>query len=463
MTDPSNREELFPEIGTAAQNVSGTDNESTGVQEVESLCMQCHENGITRLFLTVIPYFREIILTSFECPHCGFKNAQVQHAEAVQTEGSSFTLQVSEKDDLNRTIVKSNEAVIRIPELQLEIPGRLGQLTTIEGVLSNIHDDLSKDQEARKESIPEVYQQISQFLERVLQFRNGEAPFTFILDDVTGNSWVEMRPGKDGNRWTQVKYKRTLEQNHKLGLVNTDEGQNPETKENTNAPATLAHDATAVEVDPSEVHTFHSTCPSCSHPCDTHMKLLDIPHFKEVIIMSTVCDHCGYRSNEVKTGGAIPDKGRKITLKVMDTEDLSRDILKSETASLQIAELGLDLYPGTLGGRFTTLEGILTQIYDELYGRVFSQESDSMTPEQIATWQQFLSNLTNAKEVGTQFTVVLDDPLAQSYLQNFYAPDPDPNMVIEQYDRSFEMNEELGLNDMKTENYQQPTADTKKE
>jgi zinc finger protein len=44
--------------------------------------------------------------------------------------------------------------------------------------------------------------------------------------------------------------------------------------------------------------------------------------------MSTNCDRCGYRDNEVKSGGAIPEKGKRITLRVEDREDLSRDILK---------------------------------------------------------------------------------------------------------------------------------------
>lgn len=44
--------------------------------------------------------------------------------------------------------------------------------------------------------------------------------------------------------------------------------------------------------------------------------------------MSTNCEHCGYRDNEVKSGAAISEKGKRITLKVEDTEDLSRDILK---------------------------------------------------------------------------------------------------------------------------------------
>jgi len=49
---------------------------------------------------------------------------------------------------------------------------------------------------------------------------------------------------------------------------------------------------------------------------------------KDTLIMSTNCDNCGYRDNEVKSGAAISEKGKRITLKVEDREDLSRDILK---------------------------------------------------------------------------------------------------------------------------------------
>jgi zinc finger protein len=56
------------------------------------------------------------------------------------------------------------------------------------------------------------------------------------------------------------------------------------------------------------------------------------------------------------------------------------------------------------------------------------------------------------------FTVILDDPLANSYIQNIYAPDPDPNMTIEAYDRTFDQNEELGLNDIKVEGYEEDAA-----
>ena len=44
---------------------------------------------------------------------------------------------------------------------------------------------------------------------------------------------------------------------------------------------------------------------------------------------------------------------------------------KSETCGLIIPEIELTLQGGTLGGRFTTIEGILDQVYEELSEKVF--------------------------------------------------------------------------------------------
>lgn len=57
---------------------------------------------------------------------------------------------------------------------------------------------------------------------------------------------------------------------------------------------------------------------------------------KDIFIMSTNCDMCGYRDNEVKSGGAISEKGKKITLKVDDIEDLGRDVLKASQRLLLV-------------------------------------------------------------------------------------------------------------------------------
>jgi zinc finger protein len=140
---------------------------------------------------------------------------------------------------------------------------------------------------------------------------------------------------------------------------------------------------------------------------------------------------------------------------------------------LIIPEIDLVLQHGTLGGRFTTLEGILDQIYEELSQKmIVTGDSSNVGDEDREKFQNFLRDLnavewftfinvlhvifipySQIKQVEREFTLILDDPMANSYVQNTYAPDPDPNMTIETYERSWEQNEELGLNDMKVESY----------
>ncbi len=64
-----------------------------GISTLPSLCVACEENGKTNIFPTVIPFFRDIILMSFRCQHCGHRSSEVQEME-IQEKGSRFTLQV---------------------------------------------------------------------------------------------------------------------------------------------------------------------------------------------------------------------------------------------------------------------------------------------------------------------------------------------------------------------------------
>lgn len=443
------------------------DAQGHAVQEIESMCMNCHDNGTTRMLLTKIPYFREIIVMSFECPHCGFKNSEIQPAAQIAEKGSRYLLKIEQKEDFNRQVVKSETATCIFSELEMEIPPKRGQLTNVEGLLTEMIDDLESDQEARKEKQPEVYEKIGTFIGKVRSYINAEPgtlPLSFTIDDPSGNSWIEYVPGEPSHKWSMYEYNRTAEQNVFLGLISADEVAQHRLKEaadkkeatNKNVSSKIDSDAKAgdssdIENLSNEVQTFHATCSSCFKPCATHMKTVNIPHFKDVIIMSTVCDNCGFKSNEVKTGGEIPPHGRKVMLKVTDPEDLARDILKSETCGLVIPELSLDLTPGTLGGRFTTIEGLLSQVYEELHGRVFTQTSDSMDDETKARWTSFFARLQDAIDGNIGFTIVMVDPLAASYIQNVYAPDNDPNMTVEEFERTHEQNEDLGLNDIKTD------------
>lgn len=83
--------------------------------------------------------------------------------------------------------------------------------------------------------------------------------------------------------------------------------------------------------------------------------------------MADTCDVCGYKNSEVKSGGALSDRGQIFTLKVEEPADLQRDVLKSESASIAVPELELEVTTGTLGGLITTVEGLLTRQAAQLH------------------------------------------------------------------------------------------------
>lgn len=69
-------------------------NPENPVTRIQSLCMDCGEDGMTSFLLTSIPHFREIIISSFECPSCGAKNNGIQFGGEIQAKGLRVTCQV---------------------------------------------------------------------------------------------------------------------------------------------------------------------------------------------------------------------------------------------------------------------------------------------------------------------------------------------------------------------------------
>ncbi|XP_021231720.1 zinc finger protein ZPR1 isoform X1 [Numida meleagris] len=413
--------------------------------EIESLCMNCFRNGVTRLLLTRIPFFKEIIVSSFACESCSWSNTEIQSAGRIQEQGVRYALAVASRQDMNREIVKTDCATVRIPELDFEIPAfsQKGVLTTIEGIIDRAVVGLEQDQPVRRATDKEVASKIDEFITKLKQLKEVHSPFTFIIDDPSGNSFVENphAPQKD-EALVVTYYKRTPQQAAMLGL---------EEEELDEKPADSAEDLR------NEVLQFNTNCPECNAPANTNMKLVQIPHFKEVIIMATNCDSCGHRTNEVKSGGAIEPQGTRITFRITDPSDMTRDILKSETCSVEIPELEFELGMGALGGKFTTLEGLLKDIKDLVERNPFTL-GDSSTPSKTEKLQEFIGRLQEIIEGKTKALFVMDDPAGNSYLQNVYAPEEDPELKVEHYERTFEQNEDLGLNDMKTEGYETAPA-----
>ncbi|CAD0084734.1 unnamed protein product [Aureobasidium vineae] len=477
--------DLFEDMGRQVEGMKANTEDGDDqrvVDEIESLCMNCHADGMTRLLLTRIPYFREIVLSSFYCPHCSFKNTEISSAGQIQERGSKYVFKVENADDFQRSVVKGDGCAFRIEDIDLEIPQGRGQMTNIEGILAGVKEDLSQNQEARMQQMPEAGAKVAEVIQALGDMLEGKRyPFTVSAVDPSGNSFIQPSPTDARHKYTRTEFDRSPEQNAALGLGEEGpvDGQDAPATEirpeyraadglvggGNEAPRTVTtNNVDDEDIRENEVYSFPASCPGCTRHCTTNMKMVNIPFFKQVVLMSTVCEHCGYRSNEVKTGGEVPEKGSRITLLVNTPEDLARDVLKSESAALHCPELGLRVEPGTQGGRFTTVEGLLTNFRKDLRAQAFGLENgddeeeiraaaDSMQSDKKRTWEEFFATLGEAIEGKRPFTVVIEDPLASSYVQSYTAPAPDPQIHVEEYERTEEEEEDLGLKDINTEDY----------
>ncbi|KAK9138723.1 hypothetical protein Sjap_009317 [Stephania japonica] len=465
------------DVGSAADAVSAADDSVAPLHQIESLCMRCGEN---------------IVLMAFECPHCNERNNEVQFAGELQPRGCCYTLKVSAGDQemLNRQVVKSESASIKIPELDFEIPpeAQRGTLSTVEGILVRAADELQALQDERKKVDPHTAEALDHFLLKLKSCAVGDAPFTFILDDPAGNSFIEnpFAPALDPSLIIKF-YERTREQTSSLGFLVDSSSREPVSQsvtheipeEREHVPAgvngrphgsvgaTACHRAIAQGNSeefasalfrysaPEEVMTFPSTCGACAARCETRMF--------DVIVMASSCDACGYRNSELKAGGEVPEKGKRIIVRVQSKEDLNRDVIKSDHASVKIPEIDLELTSGTLGGLVTTVEGLITKISENPGSKMFLlaltdldrvhgfEFGDSIEGWKKSKWQDFKSRLNKLLSIEEPWTLVLDDGLARSFVSPVTdAIEDDRQLIFEEYKRSWEQDEELGLNDIDT-------------
>jgi zinc finger protein len=172
-----------------------------------------------------------------------------------------------------------------------------------------VAQDLEQKQEERKQVVPEVYEQLQGVINTIKQMASGEKlPFKVTIDDPAGNSSIEPPSVLGAGKYSRNEYPRTAAQNEALGLGDTS-GEAPATEireeykasqmypEMPSAHAPMVNNVDEDDIVENQVYSFPASCPGCTKSCTTNMKMVNIPHFKQVVLMSTVCDHCGCKLN----------------------------------------------------------------------------------------------------------------------------------------------------------------------
>jgi ZPR1 zinc finger protein len=189
--------------------------------EVGSLCMNCEEQGTTRILPTTIPRFGQVVIMAFECPACNYTSNDVQNAAEVKPFGVEYILSAATRDDLDRQVIKSNHATIVLPDLDFAIPPatQSGSLSTVEGVLTHAAKSLEYLQPQRRAADPTTAGKVQDVIDKLRKLATGTQPFVLTLDDPSGQSIIESKSlGSRDFELSTRHYARSSAQNAALGI-----------------------------------------------------------------------------------------------------------------------------------------------------------------------------------------------------------------------------------------------------
>jgi len=134
---------------------------------------------IIREYLYEAPNVGKLELSVWECQSCGYRLRDVKPLEFLTP--IKLELKVEKEEDLGTIVYRSAFADIIIPELEIEVTAGeayQGVLTTVEGILEIILDQLGDNCEEEK-------------CKKLEDAKNGKIPFTLIINDESGLSFIQ--------------------------------------------------------------------------------------------------------------------------------------------------------------------------------------------------------------------------------------------------------------------------------
>ncbi|MBU0470777.1 MAG: ZPR1 zinc finger domain-containing protein [Nanoarchaeota archaeon] len=152
-------------------------------------CNFCGEKKLTlREEEIEIPYFGRVFILSMECGGCGYRKSDVEPVE--KKEPCKFTLEVSSEADLSIKVVKSGEAILKIPHVITSEPGPAsnGYITNVEGIIERIKKQINSASEG--EDDPLAKKKAKNLIKKLNKVLVGREKLKIIIEDPSGNSAI---------------------------------------------------------------------------------------------------------------------------------------------------------------------------------------------------------------------------------------------------------------------------------
>lgn len=139
--------------------------------------------------LTRIPYYKELVISSFDCPHCNYKNNQLDPAIEIKPQGVRMSLNIENKEDLDRYVITTDYTSIQVLDLDFEIPpmSQRSQVTTVEGIITKTITNLSEQKKVIDLTHPEIASKMEVVINGLIGIKNLTKPIPMMVIILTIN------------------------------------------------------------------------------------------------------------------------------------------------------------------------------------------------------------------------------------------------------------------------------------
>ena len=153
------------------------------------VCPFCKEKSLLVIQREMdIAFFGLVYLFSMSCSKCKVHKSEIECAESHDP--SRHTFELSSSDDLSVRVVKSSDAVVKIPGIVTINPGiaSFGYVSNVEGIFRRVEKQLVSSYENAEGSSEK--KTAKKHLRKIREAIDGIPGLKLIIEDVTGNSAI---------------------------------------------------------------------------------------------------------------------------------------------------------------------------------------------------------------------------------------------------------------------------------
>ncbi len=135
-----------------------------------------------------VPHFGKVYIFNMTCSNCKYHMADVEAVE--KKDPCKVSIQINSEDDMNIKIVKSSNAIVKIPRILTIEPGPAAQgyITNIEGLLNRAKHAIELARENAEDKSEQ--KKAKNLLKKIQKIKWGQESITISIDDPSGNSAI---------------------------------------------------------------------------------------------------------------------------------------------------------------------------------------------------------------------------------------------------------------------------------